>query len=577
MRDEAKIALGIPHTPWRPERVESLRRLRYGLDLTIYDDGIAAPRNVIAKLFAERAANHVWSESMWKWGAESSATHFLTLQDDVIPAPGFWPALRAMLEAVPDQVIGLEVVHPATRALAEEGHRWFTTSDCVIGVGYVMPRGLLVEFLEWRATKLKPGALEAITEDTLVGLWCLATARKIWHPIPTLIDHDTSLASTYRNDAHENRRPLVRWDSYPPDAIASAKEWRNRVRDARGPAAAPHLGRFYEATAGLALQWVDGFDHAAFTRARTDEGAAVKRALALRIRARTADQPRPRVLLCTPTRGVGAAQYTTMLMRLAGGADAELVDPYDIDAQLWTEDVVRTRSRFVRACLETDCSHLWFVDDDISSDAPVRLLTGMLRADRDIVCAPYPRRDGIDWARVRKVAELPAEAAAYYYPLKLVDPTRIAPDAGECIEIEGMGLGCALIKRAALERMVDFYDAQLPSPADAALSFLAADPAAAHDDLAETIARAIEADRELRDRCLGFDCVEQGQLVPTVALFQLLLRDRVLHSEDYSFCNRWRDMGGKIHLYLGPGSPVHHHGSHVYRGAIEAFHLRRIR
>jgi hypothetical protein len=76
-----------------------------------------------------------------------------------------------------------------------------------------------VEFLEWRSTQLKPdwqAHLEAqkTGEDTLLGLWCLVTGRKVWHPIPTPLDHDITLASTYGNDGHRARRPIVRWDTY---------------------------------------------------------------------------------------------------------------------------------------------------------------------------------------------------------------------------------------------------------------------------------------------------------------------------------------------------------------------------
>jgi hypothetical protein len=75
---------------------------------------------------------------------------------------------------------------------------------------------------------------------------------------------------------------------------------------------------------------------------------------------------------------------------------------------------------------------------------------------------------------------------------------------------------------------------------------------------------------------LFFDDVIEMQPVRTVALFQLVFIDRelprphrVLLSEDFSFCHRWLALGGELHLYDGPGSPLGHVGSIVYRGTRE--------
>ncbi len=44
-------------------------------------------------------------------------------------------------------------------------------------------------------------------------------------------------------------------------------------------------------------------------------------------------------------------------------------------------------------------------------------------------------------------------------------------------------------------------------------------------------------------------------------------------SEDYAFCRRWRDIGGKVHVDLQ--SDLGHHGQHVFRGKLaESVRLR---
>jgi hypothetical protein len=239
------FALGIPHTPWVPARVESLRLLEGQLGTAMRSCGIVVrPCAVPGRVFAERTHNCEWSRQMWSWAAEIDATHFLQLQDDVVAAHDFWAHLHAMIDAVPDKIVGLESVHPSAVDMAGN---WYTTSDGLIGVGYVVPMPQLREFLEWRATRLCKGAVESITEDTLLCTWALSTGRRIYHPVPTIIDHDITLKSTYGNDAHQHRRPLVTWRdrSLPLD-------W------APGPHV-PHLGQFYGGTvARLARRWVIG-------------------------------------------------------------------------------------------------------------------------------------------------------------------------------------------------------------------------------------------------------------------------------------------------------------------------------
>lgn len=205
------IALAVPHAAWIPERVASMTRLRWqlgiGENVDELPEGLAHYR-----AFTEREANHEWSERLWTWLATGDQTHCLQLQDDCLVPPNFWAALSALLAAFPRQVICFQSVHVAARALAEEGERGYTTSEHLIGVAYCLPRELLVEFLGWRRTKLKPGAIEAISEDTLMAAWCLATGHRVFHPIPTIVKHDVSKASTYGNDDHEARVSPVPWD-----------------------------------------------------------------------------------------------------------------------------------------------------------------------------------------------------------------------------------------------------------------------------------------------------------------------------------------------------------------------------
>jgi hypothetical protein len=225
------FALAIPHCPWLSERVQTLNRLKSEL----------GPHDP-AFVFGEREPNWSWSGKLWQWGLDTGADYLVQLQDDCIVDGQFWQRLQMMVDAVPDQIIGLETAHPLARHLYETGHQWCTTADGLIGVGYVLPRAVLAEFMAWRS-KLPETAVRAINEDTLIDVWAYTVGRKVWHPLPTIIDHDTQVRSVYANDHHPNRRPVA--STIMGDLPKG--DWSNTV-------GVRHLGLFYGVTVPTAAQ-----------------------------------------------------------------------------------------------------------------------------------------------------------------------------------------------------------------------------------------------------------------------------------------------------------------------------------
>ena len=260
------FALGIPHAKGRPERRASLARLLGQLGILPntaaeerggeYLEG----RTFDSYRLFDRVCHHSeWSSEMWHWQLRSGASHCLTLQDDVVVMPDFWLALHSMVRAVPDQVLALETVHPAARHYARNRiGRWITTADGLIGVQYVFPRELMMEFMVWRGEALESDATMYVTEDTLIDCFMLDTGRKAWHPIPAIAHHDVSLASTNNgNDQHPYRDVSVRWTDgdlcgWTDGELGTVQFWRQEEPP-------PHMGLFYTGTPGVARQWVKGF------------------------------------------------------------------------------------------------------------------------------------------------------------------------------------------------------------------------------------------------------------------------------------------------------------------------------
>jgi hypothetical protein len=258
----------------------------------------------------------------------------------------------------------------------------------------------------------------------------------------------------------------------------------------------------------------------------------------------------PKVLIYTPTFGTPSTAsvslgYHLALYQFARDTKVEL-----LEARYFTEcDLVRARSRAVRLFLqESDATHLLHWDSDVVGDSSMAsaALQNMIASGHDLVGAPYPRKK-VRWDRVARAAAEGARApgqleiAAYEYPYGLlggVDGQSAEVEVKQgCLEVDYMSFGFTLTSRNCLERM---WSAYAPT--------------------------------------LSFGDYFEYDVAWTVALFQLLIPWQnpsppysvgPMLSEDYSFCSRWKAIGGKVMMYIGPGSPMHHVGPALFRGARE--------
>lgn len=514
------IALGIPHLPDGGPRDARVAHLRLIL-------GTIMPSH--RREFTDKEPNAVWSEKMWRWGLETGADFFLTLQDDSDVMPeGFWPALQAMLTVLPKgAALGLSAVHPEAIKVRAQGHRWYRTQSWLVGWGYGLWREDLEELLAFREDLGEDAA--ALNEDSLVNAFIAATGRSTWHPVPSIVDHDTSLESNYGNDEHTCRRTVVRWDAYRPAELAAPEFWRLQG------ASPPLLGM----VVNPGLSHVD-------------------------------------LVVATPHKGqLHHAHVASVhnLMRIAGLKRARQLHEIDslegIDVR-WlqqTEDLVRARSRMVRTAVVNGGTHLLFADADNSFGHEV--VEGMLLSGKDFVQAPYLRRDGHGYA-IRGTSGLRES-------FRKLDPKDI--DRWNTTRIEGTGLGLTLLSRTCLDRMLEHYGNE-PVPLEQLEAiFTEWKPLEEIDE--DWVLGALKGAYELgrtHGHRLSYDDVDKttGQITTTVALFQLLIRDRHLYGEDRSFAQRWLDIGGDVWMYVGPGTPIPHHGDHAYQGNISDFGLQRI-
>ena len=164
-----------------------------------------------------------------------------------------------------------------------------------------------------------------------------------------------------------------------------------------------------------------------------------------------------------------------------------------------------------------EMTHLLFIDDDIGF--PAALVTDMLAFGEPIVGGLY-RKKSLDW-----------DWAA----------SALTPGTGEFrgrafLEVEGLGCGAFLIRRDAVDRMVEKF------------------PELIRDHMVLTDFRARGAKR-------------------TIGLFDPLMTPEGKVAEDISFCRRWRQTGGKV--WAATGYEITHVGEHEFKGCYARWRMEQ--
>jgi hypothetical protein len=173
------------------------------------------------------------------------------------------------------------------------------------------------------------------------------------------------------------------------------------------------------------------------------------------------------------------------------------------------------RNRLVSKFLLSDCTHMLFIDSDMGwpDYAPLEFLAH----DKDVLAA------------VGCTKEEPPN-----FCVKFDKDTLRYDEATGLIRVKSVGTGFMMISRRCLERMAKAYEAK-----------------AYHD------------------------VQDPGEMIPQVFWFDVI--DNEMVGEDFTFCARWRQMGGEI--WIDPTVTMSHVGSKAYIGnyaeALKASDERR--
>jgi hypothetical protein len=195
--------------------------------------------------------------------------------------------------------------------------------------------------------------------------------------------------------------------------------------------------------------------------------------------------------------------------------------------------ITRARNTLAYDFLDTDATHLMFIDADITFN-PADIVS-MVNADKDIICGLYPKKE-INWKTVAEAVksgveyqELPSYTGSFVVNL-VGDVAQATGDVNEPMEIDNGGTGFMLIKRNVFETLkptVPTYTNDM---------ILIVDKNPVKKIIHEFFATSID---EVSNRLL---------------------------SEDYHFCKIARQAGFKV--YAAPWANLSHSGTYNFSGTL---------
>jgi len=213
--------------------------------------------------------------------------------------------------------------------------------------------------------------------------------------------------------------------------------------------------------------------------------------------------------------------------------------------------ITRARNYLVDEFLRAEgFTHLLFIDADIHYDP--RDVIALLALDKDVIGGPYPKKS-IKWGAikdaVKKHPDLPVsemEKLAGDFVFNPVPGTEKF-NVSEPIEVLEIGTGFMLVKRAVFDRFKEAYPEFSYRPDHVGqANFDGSRYIHAYFDTVIDRKRTVNVD--------GVDRTMGGS-------------DRYL-SEDYMFCQWWRNIGGQI--WLCPWMKTHHVGTYAFTGDMPA-------
>ena len=241
-----------------------------------------------------------------------------------------------------------------------------------------------------------------------------------------------------------------------------------------------------------------------------------------------------KIMVCTPVHSECSIHYTQALLKFQ---QACLMRKILVSFTLMKSSLVtQGRNLCVAEMLNhaDHYTHLLFIDSDIDFNAET--IFKMLEKDKDIIGVPYPMKT-LSWDKMWRRLHEKEDAiqgpddlmsSGYTYPVKTDNPNNVEARDG-VIELTHIPTGCMLIKRKVLTDMIKKYpELEIYQPTN------------------------INGKEVKKENFFNFfDTLHETN---TKRYF----------GEDFGFCQRWTDIGGKVFVYIM--DYINHVGEYQYYG-----------
>ena len=238
--------------------------------------------------------------------------------------------------------------------------------------------------------------------------------------------------------------------------------------------------------------------------------------------------------------------------------------------------VDRARNISIAKALNTDFTHFMFIDSDVSFSAED--IIGMMRSGYDVVGGAYPKK-GINWKAVEDAVKrgVPHDQLATY-ATDFVGNAAPGVMSGQFnretgarfVELEELGTGFLMLTRSCIERYIEHWRDEIAYVTDYEPRGVVhhmvfnceRDPACELEQAKREVLDAARCRRRLaqpwEDAAADYrEALKRGSAT----------NGRYL-TEDFSFCRRWKMMGGKVMLALD--ARLAHQGPAIFEGFLGA-------
>ena len=166
-----------------------------------------------------------------------------------------------------------------------------------------------------------------------------------------------------------------------------------------------------------------------------------------------------KLFVATPVHNNVTIHYLQSVIKLQS-----LCQQHKIDFYLQTMKsslVTQGRNLCVADFMNTDCTHLLFIDSDILFN-PLSIMK-MLEKNVELLSIPYPMKI-IQWDKlfakhkdIPTMSELEASTGGNMFPVRIKDEENDIEVVNEMIELSFTPTGCLMMKRSVIDKMIQHY------------------------------------------------------------------------------------------------------------------------